>query len=266
MSNTEKIKFSIITVCYNAEKYMEDTIKSVLNQNYHNYEYIIKDGGSKDGTLDIVYTLLDNRENVTIVTSQDEGIYDAMNQAVGMAKGEYIFFLNAGDCFGENDVLLKTKQFVDKQDADVVYGNIISVTDNKKKIRKYYTINGKKIYFLMGACICHQAMFAKKKLFEEKKFDTDYIVCADREWQLFYLSKKKKFIPMHFEVATVLEDGFSKNNIDALESETKKCLLQYYKNDVWVYNLILHLKKSKILLIMIRVLERILFVKKHDGI
>ena len=71
---------------------------------------------------------------------------------------------------------------------------------------------------------------------------------------------------MGFEIATVLEDGFSKNNINILEKETKKCLSRYYKNSAWIYSMILRLKKSKILLLAIRTLERILFVKKHDEI
>lgn len=90
------IKFSIITVCYNAEQYLKRTIQSVLEQDMNAYEYIIKDGKSTDSTMEIVHTMLRENDNVHLVSEKDKGIYDAMNAAVDQAKGEYLFFLNAG--------------------------------------------------------------------------------------------------------------------------------------------------------------------------
>ena len=89
-------KFSIITVTYNAEKVLEDTIQSVISQTYHHVEYIIVDGASKDGTLSIIDRY---RSRITTVVSEpDKGLYDAMNKAISLASGDYLCFLNAGDC------------------------------------------------------------------------------------------------------------------------------------------------------------------------
>ena len=96
-------KFSIITVTYNAEKVLEDTIQSVISQTYHHVEYIIVDGASKDGTLSIIDRY---RSRITTVVSEpDKGLYDAMNKAISLASGDYLCFLNAGDCFHEDDTL-----------------------------------------------------------------------------------------------------------------------------------------------------------------
>lgn len=90
-------KFSIITVTYNAEKVLEDTIQSVISQTYHHIEYIIVDGASKDGTLSIINRY---RSHIhTVVSEPDKGLYDAMNKGIALASGDYLCFLNAGDCF-----------------------------------------------------------------------------------------------------------------------------------------------------------------------
>lgn len=90
-------KFSIITVTYNAEKVLEDTIQSVISQTYHHIEYIIVDGASKDGTLSIINRY---RSRIhTVVSEPDKGLYDAMNKGIALASGDYLCFLNAGDCF-----------------------------------------------------------------------------------------------------------------------------------------------------------------------
>ena len=97
-------KFSIITVTYNAEKVLEDTIQSVISQTYHHIEYIIVDGASKDGTLSIINRY---RSRIhTVVSEPDKGLYDAMNKGIALASGDYLCFLNAGDCFHEDDTLL----------------------------------------------------------------------------------------------------------------------------------------------------------------
>lgn len=89
-------KFSVITVTYNAEKVLEDTIQSVIAQTYHHVEYIIVDGASKDGTLSIIDRY---RPRIhTVVSEPDKGLYDAMNKGIALASGDYLCFLNAGDC------------------------------------------------------------------------------------------------------------------------------------------------------------------------
>ena len=103
MHNHPTPKFSIITVTYNAEAVLEDTIQSVISQTYHHVEYIIVDGASKDSTLSIIDRY---RDRITrIVSEPDKGLYDAMNKGIRLATGDYLCFLNAGDSFHEDDTL-----------------------------------------------------------------------------------------------------------------------------------------------------------------
>ena len=97
-------KITIVTVCFNAEEILEQTMLSVLNQTYSDIEYLLIDGGSKDGTLDIIKKYSDR---VRWISEPDKGIYDAMNKAIKMASGEWINFMNAGDFFASTDVLEK---------------------------------------------------------------------------------------------------------------------------------------------------------------
>ena len=98
------IMFSVITVCFNVKEKLEYTVNSILNQSGNNYELIIVDGASTDGT----YEFLKNysvRENVKIVSEKDNGLYDAMNKGISLSKGRFIIFMNAGDIFDKSDVL-----------------------------------------------------------------------------------------------------------------------------------------------------------------
>lgn len=228
-------KFTIITVCYNAEKYIKETVESVLKQNFQNYEYIIKDGKSKDSTLAIIHSMMEKNDRFQVISDPDRGIYDAMNQAICLARGEYIIFLNAGDCLIDNYILGRVNEFLQKNLADVAYGNVLQIGKDGKRLRKYGWICSRKWYFLSGDCICHQAMFARTELFREKSFDTRYLVCADREWQLYFITKKRQFLSMNFAVTSVLQEGFSTNHVQDFEKETLQCLEKYCKEMIWVY-------------------------------
>lgn len=260
-----KYKFTIITVCYNAQEHIEKTIKSLLEQDFSDYEYIIKDGKSTDNTMNIVRSLINESDNFHIISERDDGIYDAMNYAVERANGEYIYFLNAGDFFASTSVLKETKLFLEKKEADVVYGDVIQIRDNKKSIRRYGKVCSKKAYFLSGDCICHQAMFAKHELFHEKIFDTNYKVCADKEWQLYHINNKKIFMPMAYEIATVLVEGFSTNHLSDFEDESMRCVEKYCKNMAWIYKCICWMKHNTICVKILRRIGNIFFVRsKHE--
>ena len=115
-------KFSIITVTYNAEKVLEDTIQSIVTQSYKNVEYIIVDGGSTDGTLSIVNKY---KEHIhTLVSEPDKGLYDAMNKGLKLATGDYVWFLNAGDTLYTADTVQRIVASLKKKVSlpDVIYG------------------------------------------------------------------------------------------------------------------------------------------------
>lgn len=255
----DDIKFTIITVCYNAEKDIEKTIKSVLQQEYKGYEYIIKDGLSTDETMNVINSIVDEGENIHIFSEKDQSLYDAMNIAVAKATGEYIFFLNAGDCFCDENVLKRTSDFIESNRADMVYGNVIHISKEKECVRKYGRICSKKLYFLSGDCICHQALFAKKILFGAKKFDIKYKVCADKDWELFQISSKASLKPMGFTVASVLAEGFARSHVEDFEQETRILLEKYCPATAWIYKLIMVIKRNFVVLSFFRLIERVCF-------
>ena len=121
------MKFSVITVTYNAGNLLGETINNILSQTYEDFEVVIKDGRSTDHSLKNVPI----SEKVVLRIDDDKGIYDAMNQAVSMAKGDYVIFMNAGDRFYDNDVLQNIADHLDGKN-ELVYGNVIRIKKNKK--------------------------------------------------------------------------------------------------------------------------------------
>lgn len=256
-------KFTIITVCYNAEAYVEDTIKSVLSQTYTGFEYIIKDGNSSDATTNIAHSLIDGDSRVRIMQGKDQGIYDAMNIAVASAEGEYILFLNAGDLLHEKTSLSDIANLMENAQSDVYYGNVVQV-DVTDGIRNYaerlYSKNSiRKIQFAFGRCLCHQAMFVKRTLFTEKNFDITFHVCADREWQLYFLFfAKRSFSYLPIIVSDVLVDGYSKQHVRDLEKEVRNCIRQYCKGYLWIYDSIMFLKRNILIKKMLQRIDSLL--------
>lgn len=124
------VKISVITVCYNAESVIEKTIRSVLGQTYEDLEYIIVDGASKDHTPDIIEGYLADTR-VKYLSEPDKGIYDAMNKGAGMATGDYLEFLNAGDVLADDQVLSHIAERAGQSGADILYGDILYVNTNE---------------------------------------------------------------------------------------------------------------------------------------
>jgi glycosyltransferase involved in cell wall biosynthesis len=114
---------SIITVCYNSVKTIEETIQSVLAQDYPAIEYIIVDGGSKDGTLDVIYQY--KHKISQIISEPDNGIYDAMNKGIHLAKGNVVGLLNADDIYANNKVISAIMQVMSDPNSEACYGDLI---------------------------------------------------------------------------------------------------------------------------------------------
>ncbi len=170
-------KVSILTVVYNSEKYIEETIKSVIEQGYPNLDYVIIDGGSSDGTLDIVNSY--SKHISTIVSEKDNGIYNAMNKGKKLCKGDWVCFLNSGDVFFNKDVLKTTFSIVSKLKPDFVYGD----TSYYSLIDKFEYQEGKLVYendFIFKFPICHQSMFFSNNVLNKLNWYDEYFnVVAD---------------------------------------------------------------------------------------
>ena len=186
------MKVSIITVVFNGEKTIEDTILSVFNQSYPDIEYIIIDGASTDNTLAIVEMHRDKID--CIVSEPDNGIYDAMNKGIRYASGDIIGILNADDVYYDNNCVGAVVAEFKKRKVDAVYGNLIYVFPDKlEKIFRFYNSESFKIkHFAYGMMPAHPTFFVYKKYYEKYGlYKTDYLIAADYELLVRFLSSHR---------------------------------------------------------------------------
>lgn len=196
-------KVTVVTVCYNAKELLENTIRSVSDQNYEDFEYIVVDGGSTDGTVDI----LNEYENVIDrwVSEKDRGIYDAMNKAVLMAGGEWVIFMNAGDTFYSPDTLEKVfgKRAV-PDTVDIIYGDVAKPAQCGMTVKKAEPVhNGHRMFF------CHQSCFARRKALLDHPFDLTHPMSADFKFVKTMVKNKAGFMKLEFPVAYFDTGGVS---------------------------------------------------------
>lgn len=205
-------KFTVITICLNAERDIEKTILSVLHQSSTDFEYIVKDGQSTDQTVAIAESFAPafakRGISYSVLTQKDAGIYDAMNQAIQQSQGEWLLFMNAGDRFAMNDVLSLVKMSGYLETAEIVYGDVILEKGEEFQYRKPMPL--KKFYDDMP--FCHQSVFTKRCLFEKNLYSTCYRISSDYEFYLkMYVQKRVfEYIPVAFAIFNL--DGFSVNN------------------------------------------------------
>ncbi len=170
-------KISVVTVCYNSAATLEQTMLSVLGQSYPDIEYIVIDGGSTDGTVDIIKKYADRL--VHWVSEPDKGIYDAMNKGIAAATGSYINFMNSGDSFYDNRVVEAI--FKDGCDsADIIYGKTRKITHDLPRVQDCPPVEVLSEYLPFS----HQASFSRLDLMREMRFDTKYRCAAD--YNFFY--------------------------------------------------------------------------------
>jgi glycosyltransferase involved in cell wall biosynthesis len=175
---------SIITPTLNSESCIEDCILSVINQKYRNIELIIIDGISSDKTLDIAKRYQSEDVRIRIISEPDKGIYDAMNKGIGLAKGEWLYFLGSDDILFDDKVLSDIFTNPRTRRSEVIYGNVL-VDGDAGWARDGEIYNGEfNLDKLIGKNICHQAMFFKSIVFRNRLFNTRFSICADWEMNL----------------------------------------------------------------------------------
>ncbi len=243
------IMFSIVVVSLNAGEKLKQTIQSILEQDCTDYEVVVKDGGSKDGSVEALEAFMDSlgeaeKERIRVIRQPDKSIYEGMNQATGFAKGEYYYFLNCGDNFYDKSSLKKVAAAIQKDVANqdkhlIYYGNIYDVL-RSQVVQSNPVIDA---FACFRNVPCHQACIYHNSLFEERGYETKYRVRGDYEhflWSYF----EKKANPQYVDVtlASYEGGGFSetKENRKRSAREHKEITEKYMsKGQLLKYKLIL---------------------------
>lgn len=188
------MKLSLITVCYNSENTIFDTLNSVLNQTFQDYEYIVIDGNSKDNTLKILKEFEPKFNNkITIISENDNGLYDAMNKGINISVGDVIGIINSDDFFCDENALKKIMNiFNSNHNLDAVYADLFYVSQNdiSKVVRTWIT--GERKPFNSGWHPAHPTLYIKKKIYNNfGTFNLDLKFAADFELMLRFFDKYK---------------------------------------------------------------------------
>ena len=234
--------FSIISVVYNNHDGLKKTINSIINQTYHDFEYIIVDGASTDGSREVAKQYEDVFANFgidyKIISEPDNGIYDAMNKGIDISKGEWLLFLNSGDSLASSDVLSLCELFCESS-IDVIYGG------TKYKFKNLVKLSGGGYMneLPQGMVFCHQSAFISSKTIKIMKYDTRYKTAADYDFFLRCYSLGKKFEKIPIIVSEFEFGGVStKGNYNILY---EKALVQYNNGIFTKYEYDKEIKKLK---------------------
>jgi len=196
---------TIVTVTYNCDDCLESTIRSVVSQSLRNVEYLIIDGGSKDGTLKIAKSFLKQGLDY-LVSEVDSGIYDAMNKGVMRARGRWVLFLNAGDFFVSKQVLEQIFSKKIPEDTKVLYGNhVLLYGDGRERLVKA----GRENDLWKGSQFCHQSVFVRREYLVSNPFNLRRRLAADYEFFFEAWKKEVKFYYIDEVVAKYKKGGVS---------------------------------------------------------
>ena len=223
--------FSILVVCLNPGNKLKTTLESIKGQSFHDYEVIIKDGGSADGSVEYVRALQAQwGSSLRVIEKGDTGIYDAMNQAVAEAAGRYVYFLNCGDRFYSEQVLAQMKEFIESRTAGAVKREAIGIYYGNIYERLTAQVVSSNPHMDAFGCYrnvpCHQACFYSRELLLAHPFEVKYRVRADYEqflWCFFIGTKQEKvaFAYQDLLIADYEGGGFSETKENRKQSATE---------------------------------------------
>ncbi|MCM0758039.1 glycosyltransferase [Sporomusa sphaeroides DSM 2875] len=217
MNGTKRIiniTITVITVCKNSVKTLEAAILSVLYQSYQSIEYIIIDGDSDDGTLEIIQKY---SSQIKWVSEPDLGIYDAMNKGIRLATGDYIYFLGADDQLARPDVILQVAEELNRvHDLDILYGRVLEV-DRELRLCRMSEGRISSSDVCQGVMIPHQAMFTRAILLRDIPFSLEYCVASDYEFLLRSIIAGRKIVFFDICIALYCWNGLSGTGSICLE-------------------------------------------------
>lgn len=221
MSEKNKPNISIITVCRNPGRSLVKTMESILAQDYRDYEYIIKDGGSDDGTLDLINEYSDRFASAGVsfklFSEDDNGIYDAMNKAVLRANGTWVNFMNAGDCFYSSTVLSEIFEKSNYPNAAILYGDAVECEyGHYYMFRKSFDMIEERMPF------SHQSAFINRELMSRYPYKTEYRIGADYDFLLSMYKKGFFFRDTGVITCIISKDGISSLRLYDTYMETLK--------------------------------------------
>ncbi len=242
------ILISVVTVVYNGVNFIEDTILSVTSQSYSNIEYIVIDGGSIDGTIDIINSY--SNKISKIIVERDNGIYDAMNKSLQFISGSYVIFMNAGDKFYSTFTLSNLLN-IETKNAAIIFGGV--VVDFDKKFQRY--LAPKKLnQIFKGMVFSHQSVLIKVDLLKTRKYDLNFNITADYDFFLGAYITGETFFEADEIVSTVVNNGLSDNN------HLKACLekIRVLKKYDFPFNKIVYLRLELLIILFKELVKYIL--------
>lgn len=192
------MKVTVVTAVLNDAGHIEQTILSVISQTNIEIEYIIVDGGSKDGTLELIGKYKDKIS--LLISEPDRGVYDAMNKGIKYSTGDFVYFLNSGDVLLNPSILSKIKLEELKEKNAIIYGNVIVAYGNIEALEKPRPFFNSKMKF-KGIGICHQSMFFPGKLIRNEKYDLSYNIAADYDLAYRLWRKGTEFLYRDITIA-----------------------------------------------------------------
>ena len=209
------MKVTVVTAVLNDAGHIEQTILSVISQTDIEIEYIIVDGGSKDGTLELIGKYKDKIS--LFISEPDRGVYDAMNKGIKYSTGDFVYFLNSGDVLLNPSILSKIKLEELKERNAIIYGNVVVAYGNIEALEKPRPFFNSKMKF-KGIGICHQSMFFPGKLIRNEKYDLSYNIAAD--YDLAYRLWRKGTVFLYKDITIAKYDwgkGISSNPYKLLD-------------------------------------------------
>ena len=238
--------FSVITVTFNAEAYLENTLMSITRQDFADVELIVVDGESTDRTLEIVDRYRDHVSK--LIVERDQGIYDAMNKGLRRAQGTYVNFMNAGDSFYEDQTLTKVHRALMAQGAertvDIAYGKVVNISSERSNFQYE---SGKPLSekaFFVSMPMCHQTMFTRTALFDEiGQFPLERRAGALYDWLGAYYAQHQTFARILFipeRIAYYLVGGYSFRMMKSISRERVTTARKYFSRKYQLYNRILY--------------------------
>ena len=209
------MKVTVVTAVLNDAGHIEQTILSVISQTDIEIEFIIVDGGSKDGTLELIGKYKDKIS--LLISEPDRGVYDAMNKGIKYSTGDFVYFLNSGDVLLNPSILSKIKLEELKEKNAIIYGNVIVAYGNIEALEKPRPFFNSKMKF-KGIGICHQSMFFPGELIRNEKYDLSYNIAAD--YDLAYSLWRKGTVFLYKDITIAKYDwgkGISSNPYKLLD-------------------------------------------------